>query len=294
MGWCSRLPGACPLVRVGCIPPLARAAQSIRSLDLRKAPELRSCLTSLAAGHRRRGDESRPLSSLAYGLLSLPVRVKRITLLVTATVPLLLSDGARVERLAMPASPTALLNYLRVGTAQVALISDTFTVRGRSTKLKQTTFEDLFRIFKPATVNGRGDASTSLNWVCYRLGADASTSLILESDEMGGGQYIDGFEIVPAGSRPDLERECVALDILPSDFETDRGIRLGLTRRDVRKRLGVTGRDSAGVVIFERGLDKSHRLRDGTREQYFESSSFTLRFRDDRVVEISGWRIDST
>ena len=224
---------------------------------------------------------------------SVSARMALVALLSIAASPMLFGV-ARTEGAVSHAPPTALINFLRVGTADVALTSGTFIVHGRSTELEQSTFEDLFTMLKPATVNGRGDASTSLNWVCYRLGGDVSTSLILESDEMGGGKYIDGFEIVLAGSRPDLERDCVTLDVSSSDLETDRGIRLGLTRREVRKRLGVAGRDSADVVIFERGLDKSHRLRDGSREQYFESSTFTFRFRDDRIVEIMGWRIDST
>ena len=224
---------------------------------------------------------------------AITMRSRRIALLAVAVAPLLLDKGAHAERAAKPA-PTALINYLRAGTVRIALISDTIVEHGQSIAIEQSTFEDVFRMLKPATVNGRGDASTALNWVCYRLGGDVSTSLILESDEMGGGTYIDGFEIVPAGSRPELERDCVALDVSSSDLETDKGIRLGLTRREVKKQLGVAGRDSVGVVLFERGLDKSHRLPNGTREQYFESSSFTIRFRDDRAVEIMGWRIDST
>src|SRR5690349_15439087 len=161
--------------------------------------------------------------------LSTAPRIPRVTLLSIATASMLLG-GAWANGGSGHAPPTALLNFLRVGAAHVALTSGTFIVHGSAAKLEQSTFEDVFRMLKPATVNGRGDASLALNWVCYRLGGDVSTSLILESDEMGGGTYIDGFEMVPAGSRPDLERDCVALDVSSSDLETDKGIRLGLTR----------------------------------------------------------------
>jgi hypothetical protein len=220
--------------------------------------------------------------------------MKRIGLLTLAATPLVLTGGTWSARVATPAAPTALITYLRAGTARIALTSDTIVEHGRAVALEQSTFEAVFKMLKPATVNGRGDASTALAWVCYRLRGDTPTSLILESDEMGGGEYVDGFELVPVGGQPDLERDCVDLDLSPSDIETDKGIRLGLTRLEVRKRLGVAGRDSAGVVVFERNKEKSNRLLDGTRERYNEWAAFTIRFRDGRAAEVTGWRIDST
>jgi hypothetical protein len=188
--------------------------------------------------------------------------------------------------------PTALLSYLRVGNARVALTSDTIVNLDHRVALEQSTFGDVARMLAPATPTDSGDASSSLAWVCYRL--RDSISLVLESDEMGSGEYIDSFELVRAGSRPDLERACIPLGVSPAAVQSDRGIRLGLTRREVSRRLGVIGRDSANVVIFDRLLEKDGRSRDGTRQPYTESSGFIVRFRQGRVAEIHGWRVDAT
>lgn len=189
--------------------------------------------------------------------------------------------------------PTALLSYLRVGNARVALTSDTIVILEHRVALEQSTFGDVARMLAPATPTDSGDASSSLAWVCYRLRGD-SISLVLESDEMGSGEYIDSFELVRAGSRPDLERACISLGVSPEAVQSDRGMRLVLTRREVSRRLGVVGRDSANLVIFDRFLEKDGHSRDGLRQPYTESSGFVVRFRRGRVAEIHGWRVDAT
>jgi hypothetical protein len=75
----------------------------------------------------------------------------------------------------------------------------------------------------------------------YRLTGDVPMSLLLESDEIGGGECIDNLELVPTGSRPDMEADCVDVDIPASAVTTDDGIKLGLTRREVEKCLSATG-----------------------------------------------------
>ena len=187
----------------------------------------------------------------------------------------------------------ALLTYLQVGNARVALTSDTIVRSGRRVGVEESTFDEVRRMLAPAAQSDSGDAASSLRWICYRLAGD-SVSLVLESDEMGGGDYIDGFELIPAGSRPDLERSCARLSVPPQLVQTDRGIRLSLTSNQVRAKLGAVGRDSAGVVVFERSRDRVTHARDGTPEPYTESSGFIIRFRHGRVAEVHGWRVDAT
>lgn len=212
-------------------------------------------------------------------------RVTRGALLAIVLAPLL--------NVVSPHTPTALLTYLQVGSVRIGLTVDTLVEHGRRVPVGFSSLAHVQKILTAAEIGARGDAASSLKWVCYRLSGDAPMSLLLESDEMGGGD-VDGFELVPAGSRRALEHKCARLDVPASAVETDKGIRLGLSRRQVEGRLGVAGRDSAGVVIFERMLDKVGRRRDGMRLSYTEAAGFTIRFRNDHVMEIVGWRMDTT
>jgi hypothetical protein len=118
-------------------------------------------------------------------------------------------------------------------------------------------------------------------------------SLILEGDEMSG-DHFGGFEFVPSGTKPDLERECAPSPHLPGDVRTNKGLRLGLTRPEVSQRLGVRGRDSSDVVIYERVVRKIFRDSARKRVPYDQASTLTVRFHDGRAVAFSGWRVDAS
>jgi hypothetical protein len=187
-----------------------------------------------------------------------------------------------------------LLSYLRVGTTRLAFEADTLAENGRTVAMAQSTFEDASRTLKPVIVNLKGDAGDALRWVCFRLTGSPEMTLILESDEMGGGNRLGGFAFIPARSRPELERKCVTINVLPTTVATNMGLRLGLTRGEVANTLGVAGRDSADVVIFERTTKRTSRAADGTFTPYTEAAWFVVRFRSSRVVAFTGWRVDAS
>jgi hypothetical protein len=110
---------------------------------------------------------------------------------------------------------------------------------------------------------------------------------------MGGGTWITGFNVVPTGSRPDLERGCRSIAISDERVITNRGIRLGLTRGEVDVRLGRARRDSAGLALYESDVD-SVWVEDGKRVPYTQGSGFNLRFKAGRLVSIYGWRVDAS
>jgi hypothetical protein len=161
------------------------------------------------------------------------------------------------------ASHTALLTYLRVGNERVVFEEDTVVDNGSRHALPRTSFRDAAQRIGPARLMHRGESGESFSWQCFRLDGSPSLSLVLEGNEMSVGD-IGGFEIIPTGSRPELESDCTKVGARSSDLQTDRGVRLGLSRAEVTARLGVDGRDSADVVVFEQILKKRARNSPGT------------------------------
>ena len=201
----------------------------------------------------------------------------------------LLTLGApAISRMAQSASP--LLSYVIVGPHRVAFAPDTIREAGRRFVLAPATLQSVTLLLGPAAASDSGDAGESNRWVCYRLAGTPAMSLVLESGEMGGGKWLTGFTFVPAGSRPDLERECARSALAATSVQTDHGLRLGLTRNQVNARLGAVGRDSAGVVLYERSVQVG---KEEAPESYTKGSGFTVTLGAGRVVAFSGWRVDS-
>lgn len=187
-----------------------------------------------------------------------------------------------------------LLSYLQVGSHRIAFEADTVVEHGARLQLVPSTFADVSHALGPAVVGTRGDAGDAFGWMCYRLSGSQRMSLLLESDEIHGVKWIGDFELIRAGSHPSLERHCAALDVPATAVVSNTGLRLGLTRGEVQATLGVAGRDSADVVVYDRTRDMTMRTRDGRREPYTQSSGFTVRFVRGRVVEFSGYRLDAS
>src|SRR4029079_9280236 len=98
---------------------------------------------------------------------------------------------------------------------------------------------------------------------CYRPVADSVAgpmTLLFESDEMGNPEDLTEFELITVGSRPEVERGCLPLDVHAGAIATDRGIRLGLTRAAVLRLLGAPVRDHDGVAEFEQVTERTVRV----------------------------------
>jgi hypothetical protein len=173
-----------------------------------------------------------------------------------------------------------LIRYLQVGARRIAFESPEGTV-ARFRYVDQA----LGRARRPsAAADGRPMSA------CYRPIADSvagPVTLLFESDEMGNPEDLTEFELVPAGSRPEVERGCVRINVPAAAIVTDRGIRLGLTRAAVIKLLGQPGRDHDDVAEFEQVTERIVRT-GGAVDRYDLFSAITVTFRDGRVVAFSG------
>jgi hypothetical protein len=175
---------------------------------------------------------------------------------------------------------TPLLQYLTVGTRRVAFESPEGTV---------ARFRYVDQALGPARRPGAPRDGHPMS-ACYRPIADSLAgpmTLLFESDEMGNPEDLTEFELIPAGSRPEVERGCVKIAVAASAIVTDRGIRLGLTRAAVMRLLGTPVRDRDGVAEFETVTERTVRT-GGTVDRYDLFSALTVTFRDGRVVAFSG------
>ena len=173
-----------------------------------------------------------------------------------------------------------LLRYLMVGTARIAFE----TPDGSAARFR---FVD--QALGPAR---RPSAATDglPTSACYRPLPDPAAgemTLLFESDEMGSPEDLTEFELIPAGSRPEVERGCRRLAVASGAVVTDRGIRLGLTRAAVVRLLGTPVRDHDDVAEFEHMSERTVRV-GGVVDRYDQFSAITVTFRDGRVVAFSG------
>jgi hypothetical protein len=143
-----------------------------------------------------------------------------------------------------------------------------------------------------ADTNNRGDASTSLTWLCYRAAVASDTAiLIVESSEMGG-TSVTSFTLLRPGGDPGLERRCAPLAVAPRTIATDRGITLGMTKVQVEQVLGRATRDSAGIVKYEWLRQRRGRFGRAENVDYSEGSFLDIWFAHGIVIRLSGDRMD--
>jgi hypothetical protein len=173
-----------------------------------------------------------------------------------------------------------LLRYLQVGSTRIAFESP----EGGVARFRYVD-QALGRARRPsAPTDGRPMSA------CYRPIADpiaGPVTLLFESDEMGNREDLTELELIPTGSRPEVERGCVRINVPAAAIVTDRGIRLGLTRTAVIKLLGQPVRDHDDVAEFEQITERTVRT-GGTVDRYDLFSALTVTFRDGRVVAFSG------
>jgi hypothetical protein len=176
---------------------------------------------------------------------------------------------------------TPLLRYLQVGTRRIAFESSGGTV---------ARFRFVDQALGPArrpssAIDGQAASA------CYRPIADpfaGPVSLLFESDEMGSPEDLTEFEVIPAGSRPEVEKGCVRLRVAARRIVTDRGLRLGLTRAAVGRLLGKPTQESGDTAEWERTTERTITTSAGASDRYDQFSLLTVTFRRGRVVAFSG------
>ena len=190
--------------------------------------------------------------------------------------PVLLTLGASAaQRVDGP-----LLRHLTVGTSRIMFE----TPDGKAARFRFVD-QALGRARRPgASTDGLPTSA------CYRPLPDpvaGEMTLLFESDEMGDSEALTEFELIPVGSRPEVERGCRRLAVASASIASDRGIRLGLTRDAVVKLLGAPVRDHDDVAEFERVSERTVRV-GGAVDRYDQYSAITITFRDGRIVAFSG------
>jgi hypothetical protein len=127
-------------------------------------------------------------------------------------------------------------------------------------RLEETTFASVARKLGEASIIHVGDAGGSRYQACYAASGPVPARYYLESGEMGGGDRVMqvdavGVDVATAAEDPVIATNCRALLPGTPPLTTNRGIRLGLTRADVERRVQRRGCDSAGVTLYERSED---------------------------------------
>lgn len=206
---------------------------------------------------------------------------KRQAVITRRVVPLLLlATTVCLAAFAGPPDLPPLLRYLTVGTRRIAFE----TPEGTAARFRYVD-EALGRARRP----GAGGDQRAMS-ACYRPAADSlagPVTLLFESDEMGDPEALTEFEVIPANSRPEVERGCARLDLPAGAIVTDLGLRLGLTRTQVLRLLGRPVRDRDGVAEFERVSERAMRV-GASVDRVDVFSALTVTFRDGRVVAFSG------
>lgn len=177
-------------------------------------------------------------------------------------------------------STPPLLRYLQVGGRRIAFETpDGITAR--------------FRFVDQALGAARrpGEQEGLPSSACYRPIADRDAgpvTLLFESDEMGAPEDLTEFEVIPAGSRPEVEKGCVRLNVPARAIVTDRGLRLGLTRVAVERLFGKPTRLTDDVAEYERVSERIVTNSAGASDRIDVFSSITVTYGHGRVIAFSG------
>ncbi len=136
------------------------------------------------------------------------------------------------------------LSYLTVGTHRVSF----------ETESGAAPFSSVRETLGGMPVGGE-EGSAATPTICYSVmdptvGATKGMVLVFFGDDEGNGTLTE-FELAPADAEPDLNGKCSTLPLTAHDVSTDLGIRIGLTREDVEKKLGEPLREEKGKTIYQ-------------------------------------------
>ena len=141
-------------------------------------------------------------------------------------------------------SRAPVLSYLMVGKHQVNF----------ETESGAAPFSSVRETLGGMPVGGEeGTAATPT--ICYTVmdptvGATKGMVLVFFGDAEGNGTLSE-FELAPGSSEPDLDGKCSSLPLTAEDVSTDLGIRIGLTREAIEKKLGDPLREEKGKTIYQ-------------------------------------------
>jgi hypothetical protein len=187
------------------------------------------------------------------------------------------------------------------------LAPDSTTILGIT--LGQSNLATVRAKFGQAELWRDGDASTAESKVCYVAQKPNSLAIIFASNaEMAPGQdVVTDIRILKLDDYKDASK-CLTLALGADQIRTASGLKIGISRENVRAILGPSSRESQNQWSYDRDVerlvqksDKNYELWLARRQECFEgrepyftiSSGITVRFRNDSVVALIFSRNDS-
>ena len=178
--------------------------------------------------------------------------------------------------------------YLDVGPVRIEAIVDSPRVALNLHSIQEQLGHAEIRK-KPDT---EGDAE-SFPYVCYRGGSGTNQFLlIVDSDEDMGGPELDvmGMTVARPFAAPDYAERCAVLRDPTWTPMTDRGVRLGMARREVESILG--GRRRGGNKVTYEVDEERPNPSNPSCDPLTVQSELNLLYKNERLVSFKGLRFD--
>jgi len=155
-------------------------------------------------------------------------------------------------------------------------------------KLETTSLENVFKTVKTGKIVQRGDASESLEWICYSITDQSSpVRLWLLSGEIDGG-IVGGFVIRSMSTKDKISEACPELPESFKPVKLERKIWINTSESDVRKILGKPSLESRGWLLYssEQIFKNDPRAKAWGEHDWTVYGSLDLRIRSGKVVEM--------
>jgi len=155
-------------------------------------------------------------------------------------------------------------------------------------KLETTSLEKVLKTIKAGKIAQRGDASESLEWICYSITDQYNpVRLCLLSGEIDSGNV--GTIVISSMSRKDkTSKKCPELPESFKPVKLDRNIWVHTTESDVREILGKPSLESRGWLQYrsEQIFYNDPRAKAWDEYDWTVYGSLGLRIRSGKVVEM--------
>jgi hypothetical protein len=179
------------------------------------------------------------------------------------------------------ASRAPILSYVTVGKHRVA-----FETNGVA-----TSFSAVQEALGGNSIGG-DEGSAATGTICYAVidptvGATHGMVLAFYAGDDGNGTLTE-FELAPEGAKPELNGKCAYLPLTSQDISTNLGIRIGLTRAAVEKKLGRPLREENGKTIYESVDERVVSAADSVATQVEVTSDVDITYRSGRIAAFGG------
>ena len=129
--------------------------------------------------------------------------------------------------------------------------------------------------------------------ICY-MSISGRVRVIFEAGPMGGWQDITAFTISTGTADSDHLKRCVKTAKVSENIATASGLRLGMSRKEIKKRFGDPASESIDHLRFVQHSPILRRSQSGRSEELIDSSYVDAWFQKDQLVSIRISRFEST